>query len=77
VSLYSDPFGDQDKAASDQQVTKVYKPSSQKDALSYKDIDEGHGGINQTVVQADGAAGATSASVHNSSCPTAAEAGIN
>lgn len=76
-SLYQQPYGDLDEAASSQQVAKVYRPSSSKDALSYKDIDEGHGGINQTVVMKDGAASANSISSYSSSAPTAEDLGIS
>lgn len=75
-SLYQQPYGDQDEATSAQQVPGTYQPSSQKDPLSYKDIDEGHGGINQTVVQADGAAGSTTMTTHSSSAPTPEDMGF-
>lgn len=76
-SLYSEPFGDLDAAASSQQVPGVYQPSAMKDAISFKDIDEGHGGVNQTVWPADGAAGSTTMSTHSSSAPTPADLGIS
>ena len=49
VSKADRAMGDLDEASSNSQVSKVYQPSSNKDALAGKDIDEGHGGINSTV----------------------------
>ena len=45
----SDAFGDIDAAASLEQVPGVYQPSAQNDKFAYKDIDAGHGGVNQPV----------------------------
>jgi hypothetical protein len=42
-------MGGIDEASSNPQVSPVYKPMSGNDPLAYKDIDEGHGGINQTI----------------------------
>lgn len=72
-----DPMGDLDASASLEQVTKVYQPSSSKDPLSYKDIDEGHGGINDIVQATDGAASSTTMTIYNCSSPTPEEMGIN
>lgn len=47
-----DAQGSLDNASSLQQVPGVVQPPANKDALSYKDIDEGHGGINQTAAVA-------------------------
>lgn len=55
----SDAQGSLDNASSLSQVPGVVRPPSGNDPLSYKDIDEGHGGMNQTSMQADGAAGTT------------------
>lgn len=73
----SNTMGDIDESASLEQVPNVVKPPASKDILAGKDIDEGHGGINQTVRAVDGAASSTTRSTHDSSCPTAAEMGIN
>ena len=54
-----DAQGSLDNASSLEQVKGVYQPQSKNDPLAYKDIDDGHGGINQTVVQTDGAASST------------------
>ncbi len=45
----SDPMGDLDGSASYEQVSEVYQPSAKNDLLAGKDIDEGHGGVNQPV----------------------------
>lgn len=76
-NLYSKPMGDLDAAASSQQVPGVYKPSAKKDALAYKDVDEGHGGINDIVQATDGAASSTTMTMYNCSAPTPEEMGIN
>lgn len=73
----SDVMGDIDDSSSLEQITKTYQPTSQKDPLSYKDIDETHGGISNIVHAVDGAASSTTMTTHSSSCPTAAEMGIN
>ena len=62
MSKANTAMGDIDAAASKQQVPGVYQPSAAKDVLAGKDIDEGHGGINQTVVVTDDAAKSTSSS---------------
>lgn len=76
-SLYQEPFGDQDQGASAQQVPGVYQPSAENDADAGQDIDENHGGINQTVIQVDGAARTTTISMHDSSAPTPEDMGIS
>ena len=72
----SDVMGDIDAAASVAQVPGVYKPSAKHDVLSGKDIDEGHGGINDIVNAKDGAASSTTMTTHESSAPTPADMGF-
>ena len=76
MSLYSQPYSDLDEAASSQQVKRVYKPSAKNDAEVSKDIDEGHGGVNQIVEAKDGAASSTTMATHNSSSPTPEDMGF-
>ena len=74
--MKSGPFGDIDAASSEPQVPGVYKPSAKNDMVVSRDIDEGHGGINQTVMCKDGAASSTTMSTHESSAPTPADMGF-
>lgn len=78
-NLYSEPYGDFDAATSSQQVPKVYKDPTppSKELLAGKDIDEGHGGINDIVRATDGAASSTTMTTYNCSSPTPEEMGIN
>jgi hypothetical protein len=73
----NDTMGDIDASASLEQVANVYRPSSAKDLIAGKDIDEGHGGINQTRICKDGAASANTISTHSSSAPTPEDLGIS
>lgn len=73
----SNTMGDIDDASSKEQVSNVVHPPASKDILVGKDIDEDHGGINVIVHPEDGAASANTMTTHTSSCPTAAEMGIN
>lgn len=72
----SNTMGDIDEAASLEQVSNVVHPPASKDVLSFKDIDEGHGGINQTVQAVDGAASSTTMTTHSSSAPTPEDMGF-
>ena len=73
----ANPTGDIDDASSLEQVSNVVHPPVPS-AAAYKDIDEDHGGVNSTVeVPQPQPAGSTTISTHSSSCPTAAEMGIN
>jgi hypothetical protein len=71
-----DTMLDIDASASLEQVPGVYQPSSKHDMLAGKDIDEGHGGINQTVQVTDGAASSTTMTMHSSSAPTPEDMGF-
>lgn len=73
----SDTMGDIDASASLEQVPGVYKPSAKNDVLAGMDIDDNHGGVNDTKVVADDAASTTSMTMHSSSAPTPKEMGIS
>ena len=74
--MKSGPFGDIDAASSEPQVPGVYKPAARLDMVVSRDIDEGHGGINDIVQAKDGAASSTTMSTHESSAPTPEDMGF-
>ncbi len=74
--MKSGPFGDIDAASSEPQVPGVYKPSAKNDMVVSRDIDEGHGGINDIVQAKDGAASSTTMTTHESSAPTPEDMGF-